>query len=67
MAKGAGFRASYEFDDLEDFASELPLIMKQQGPVFVCLKVNHGDEVPPFYMGNTGEAMKRLSAKLNAN
>ncbi len=64
MAKGAGFRESYEFDDLEDLASELPLIMNQKGPVFVCLKVDHGDEVPPFYMGNTGQAMKRLSARL---
>ena len=65
MAKGAGFRESYEFDDLEDFASELPLIMGRKGPVFVCLKVEHGDEVPPFYVGNTGQAMKRLSLKLN--
>ncbi len=66
MARDAGFRHSHEFHNLEDFASELPSIMKQQGPVFVCLKVHHPDETPPFYMGNTGGAMKRLADKLAA-
>ncbi|MCH8309933.1 MAG: thiamine pyrophosphate-binding protein [Chloroflexi bacterium] len=66
MAQGAGFAASYKFDDLEDFASDLPRIMNEKGPVFVCLKVNHPDEIPEFYMGNTGEAMKRLASNLSA-
>ena len=64
MAKDAGFRHSHEFDNLEDFASELPSIMKEPGPVFVCLKVDHPDEQPPVYIGNTGAAMKRLAQKL---
>ena len=65
MANGAGYAASYQFDDLEDFASELPGIMSAQGPVFVCLKVDHPDEVPEFYMGSTVQAMKRLATRLN--
>ena len=64
MARDAGFAESYQFDDLEELASELPGIMKKKGPVFVCLKVHHPDEIPEFAMGNTGSAMKRLSAKL---
>ncbi len=61
MAKDAGFAESYEFSDLEDLASELPRIMEQTGPVFVCLKVSHPPVPPPFYMGKTGPAMKRLA------
>ena len=63
MAREAGYSASYEFDDLEDLASELPNIMSQTGPIFVCLKVVH-DEAPPFYMGSTSEAMRRLTTTL---
>jgi len=40
--------------------------MNEKGPVFVALKVNHPDEIPEFYMGNTGEAMKRLAANLSS-
>ena len=65
MARDAGFAASYQFDDLEEMASDLPRIMNEKGPVFVALKVNHPDEIPEFYMGNTGEAMKRLAANLS--
>ena len=66
MAQGAGFAASYKFDDLEDFASDLPRIMNEKGPVFVCLKVNHPDEIPESHTGNTGKAMKRLASNLSA-
>ncbi len=64
MAKDAGFPAAYEFSDLEDLVSELPGLMAQTGPVFVCLKVNHPPEPPPFYMGKTGPVMRRLADKL---
>ena len=64
MAKDAGIKESYEFDDLEDLASELPEIMKKKGPVFVCLKVIHTEEAPEFQITRTREAMKRLAAKL---
>ena len=64
MARDAGFAASHEFSDLEDLVSELPGIMAQPGPVFVCLKVSHPSEPPPFYMGKTGPEMRRLAAKL---
>ena len=64
MAEGAGFAASYQFDDLEDLASELPAIMSAKGPVFVCLKVDHPDQVPEFHMGSTARAMRRLASRL---
>ena len=64
MARGAGIGESFEFSDLEEFASELPGIMTRKGPVFVCLKVDHPDEPPEFHMGSTRDAMKRLAAGL---
>jgi phosphonopyruvate decarboxylase len=64
IAREAGITQSYGFDNLEDFVSELPEIMRKDGPVFVCLKVSHGDDVPPLIVGSTGEAMKRLAEKL---
>ena len=65
MARDAGFAAAYEFGDLEDLVSELPSIMARRGPVFVCLKVSHPPEPPPFYMGKTGPAMRALAKNLN--
>ena len=39
MAREAGYAASYEFDNLEDFTNNIEQIMKQTGPVFVAMKV----------------------------
>jgi thiamine pyrophosphate-dependent acetolactate synthase large subunit-like protein len=60
MAQGAGFAASMEFDNLEDFVSELPSILKVKGPVFVCLKITHPENGVKFYMGSTKEAISRM-------
>ncbi len=38
LAAASGYRAAYEFRDLEAFATELPRIMRLQGPVLVSLK-----------------------------
>ena len=64
IAREAGIKESYEFDDLEDFVSELPDIMRKKGPVFVCLKVSHTEEVPNDDMVRTRDAIKRLAARL---
>ncbi|MCY4653552.1 MAG: thiamine pyrophosphate-dependent enzyme [Dehalococcoidia bacterium] len=39
MAKGAGYAATYNFDDLEEFSTSVGEIMQQEGPVFVAIKV----------------------------
>ena len=64
MAKGAGISESHTFDDLEDFASELPGLLAKRGPVFVCLKVSHPHGEPPPRMGSTREAMRRVKGTL---
>ncbi len=39
MAREAGYRASYTFDDLEEFAKQAAGVLNETGPVFVCLKI----------------------------
>ena len=39
MAKGAGYAAAYNFDDLEDFATRIEDIMSEDGPVMVAIKI----------------------------
>lgn len=40
IAKGAGYASAYNFDDLEEFATNIASIMEEQGPVFIAIKVN---------------------------
>ena len=40
MAKGAGYAATYSFDDLEEFSTSVGEIMNEAGPVFVAIKIN---------------------------
>lgn len=39
MAEGAGYAATYNFTDLEEFATSVGEIMEQEGPVFIAIKV----------------------------
>ena len=39
MAKEVGYAAAYQFDDLEDFATNVERIMSETGPVFVAIKI----------------------------
>ncbi|MDP7587084.1 MAG: thiamine pyrophosphate-dependent enzyme [Dehalococcoidia bacterium] len=39
MAREAGYAATFEFDNLEDFADSIEAIMKEEGPVFVAMKM----------------------------
>ena len=38
MARAAGYRDTYEFDDLEEFATSIAQILNQEGPVMVSIK-----------------------------
>ena len=64
MARHAGIDESYEFEDLEDFASELPDIMGVRGPVFVNLKVNHPEEPPEVRLRKIGPELRKLAEQL---
>ena len=39
MAKGAGYAAAYNFDDLEEFAGSIESIMNEPGPVLIAVKI----------------------------
>ena len=65
IAKSAGIEESYQFDDLEEFVSDLPEIMNRRGPVFVCLKVRHTGDVPEFHAPDTSAAARQLAARLH--
>ena len=54
MARGAGYPATYEFDDLEDFAANVDGILNEPGPVFVAMKV-----VPEIERAPIGQRQSR--------
>ena len=39
MAREAGYAAAYEFDDLEEFATNVGSILNEEGPVFISIKI----------------------------
>lgn len=49
VARSAGYRNVLEFDDLADFAAQIPGILKAKGPTFVDLKLIAGADVPRDY------------------
>jgi thiamine pyrophosphate-dependent acetolactate synthase large subunit-like protein len=46
LARGAGFERSYYFDKLEEYSRLLPEVLSGDGPVFVTVIVEPGDEGP---------------------
>ena len=50
IARQAGIRQSFSFDDIDRFAAEIPDLLKRDGPVFVDLKVVAGDPSPQDYV-----------------
>ena len=39
MSREAGYSATFEFDNLEEFTNNIESIMKEEGPVFVAMKM----------------------------
>jgi sulfopyruvate decarboxylase subunit beta len=46
LARGAGYREVFEFDEIERFAAAAPHLMTLEGPVFVTMKVAPGEKSP---------------------
>jgi thiamine pyrophosphate-dependent acetolactate synthase large subunit-like protein len=46
LARGAGFKRTYYFDDPISYAEILPHVLSGQGPVFVLLRIGPGSEGP---------------------
>lgn len=50
IARESGIRQCFEFDDLSHFATQVPILLALDGPVFVTLKVVAGDPSPQDYL-----------------
>jgi phosphonopyruvate decarboxylase len=50
LAREAGYPKTYEFSVLEEFESKVEEILSAEGPVFVCLKAEVGEEYPQDYV-----------------
>ena len=61
VAKGAGYAAAYNFDDLEELSTSLEEIMNQEGPVFIAIKVHA--EVENLPIGMREKRVSRSSAQ----
>jgi sulfopyruvate decarboxylase subunit beta len=46
LARTAGYRGTYELSDVAEWERELPRILKEDGPIFVDLKVEPGEAYP---------------------
>ncbi len=42
LARAAGFTKVYEYEELPDFQASIPILLKEEGPVFATLKVKGG-------------------------
>lgn len=65
MAKDAGYIHAYEFDNLEEFTTDLEGILREKGPTFICLHVQH-EPLPRLEMrpvAQTYVAMQEMLAK----
>ena len=58
MARAAGYAATYEFGDLEEFSIHSEEILNSEGPVLVCLKVEPEPEMRPMAKRPRGRAMR---------
>jgi hypothetical protein len=46
LARGAGFRRVYYFEDPDLYRRTLPEVLSGEGPVFVAVRVEKGSEGP---------------------
>jgi len=76
LARGAGFMRVYSFEDSDAYARALPEVLSAEGPVFVAVKVQAGNEGPisrsdresaPYLRVSLAEWARRLRRALGAS
>ena len=65
MANDAGYKSSHSVEDLETLVSELPSLMRQDGPIFVSIKITHPEHAGEPFIGSTKNAMEKLSKSIS--
>jgi phosphonopyruvate decarboxylase len=63
LAKGAGYAHAYEFDNLEEFQTDIEGILREKGPVFICLHVRH-EPMPRTPMRSPAQTMQDMKEML---
>ena len=63
LAKGAGYPISLEISNKSNLDKQLPLLLENEGPVFVSLKVEHPNNLSNF-VGSTHSKMRQLSKQI---
>jgi thiamine pyrophosphate-dependent acetolactate synthase large subunit-like protein len=68
MAKGAGYRAAYAIDDIDELQRRLPALLREEGPVLVELHTALADKTPMTDRGGVpfAEQAERLRGRLIA-
>lgn len=64
LARAAGYRAAYAFDDAAQLREALPAILREDGPTLVAVKVNRGWAGREFPPRKTAQALRELRALL---
>ena len=59
MAKGAGYASTHHFTDLEDLVTSMEAIMKEEGPVFISIKINPEVQNLPMALRERGSGRSR--------
>ena len=64
IATGSGIEKSYSFDDLETFSAEFKLLLNEDGPIFISLKIEHKKSLMDAWVGNTKENSRKIKKYL---
>ncbi len=48
LAEGAGLQSAHEFDSVDRIKADLPSLLAEEGPLFINLHVETGQEPPPI-------------------
>lgn len=63
LARAAGFRKVYEYEELPAFRADIPTLLKEEGPIFAALKVE-GGPVPASPRPSMVEVADRMRSVL---
>ena len=71
LAKSAGYKSTYNFTDLEEFAINIEAILEEKGPTFISMKIEPDienlpiDLRPPLKLRGSAEVISELRKDLN--
>ena len=64
LAESAGYRRTYQFDDLEELVLSVGDVVDQTGPTFVSLKVAYNGSIPDSPPRTMGESLRAVKQTL---